>query len=105
MKYKTLTPIQIGAHPISIEIVDAFTTHDDTCNAGDACPSTDVIRIALRTTGGGYRPEAIITANLIHELLHKIEHIYSIKVEDDDVDRFAQGLLQILKQYGIKLIE
>jgi hypothetical protein len=40
--------------------------------------------------------------SLLHELVHGIEYQYQIEISEKDIDRFANGLYQVLKDNNLK---
>jgi hypothetical protein len=104
MQFKTLPIIQIGAHTYTVEIKDCYLV-TDAGGQGDSHHQKLDMRVATRTIDNGYRSVTDMEQILLHEICHGINIIWGCDMEEDNVDRLAQGLLQVLKQFGLKLIE
>jgi hypothetical protein len=98
--------IQIGGHTISISLVGGHFTDVSTVGAvGDFCRDKNEIRVAIKCLDGTPKHLDFINETLWHEFIEAIKENYGLKIEHDDIDRTAQGILQILNQLNIRLIE
>lgn len=103
MQLKTLPTIQIGAHVYQVEIKDCYLVCDTGAQA-DSHHQKMNIRIPTRTVDNGARSITDMEECLLHEILHGVNIIWKCDLDEDNIERLAQGLLQVLKQYGLKLI-
>lgn len=102
--YKFLPHVGIGGQVVDVELNDVAYCGDDT-NVADFTSQLNLIRIATETVNGDPRSLDYLNQTLWHEYIEAIKEYYGCKFDHDDVDRIAQGVHQILKQYGLKLIE
>lgn len=100
----TLPTIQIGGHKYKVTLTEAYSTTDDEMRVGDHCPVTLAIRLATQTADGGRRELSVLEASLLHELLHAIDAVYDCDLTEDSIEPLAEGLYQVLKQFGLKMI-
>ncbi len=104
MKYPKT--IQIGAHEYSIAIinrpaVDCFKEH---IGKQDYESLELEIGIMDRFTGGTFQ-QSVINALLWHEIVHAINHLFAVGLDEDKVDLMSQGITQVLKSMGIQIVE
>lgn len=104
MTIKCLPSVQIGGHTYTIELRDACATSDWGAQ-GDSHHQKMDIAVATKTINGDSRAVTDIEEILLHELVHAVNTIWKCDVDEDNIERMAQGLLQVLKQFGLKLIE
>jgi len=103
-KYSTLSEIQIGAHKYSIWLVDAATVDGDD-RWGETALEKNKIKVSIRSRDGEYRPLSTIEDTLLHEILHAVSHIYNCDLSENQTLQMTQGVLQVLKQYGLVLVK
>lgn len=96
--------IQIGAHKLRIEYAEAATADDDN-NVGFFNYEKGLIRISLLTCDGFRRPIVVINNCLWHETIHAITRIYGLQLDEHGIEALAQGITQILEQFGIRFID
>ena len=104
MKYSYPKELQIGGHKIAVMLIDGYATNSDADNRGDYSPQHNEIRIATKTPEGSYRSITYINEAFHHEINEAIKDIFVLKIEHDDIERMAQGWLQVLSQLDIQLI-
>jgi hypothetical protein len=104
MKYDYPKEFQIGGLAYSISLLDSTTTDGDGKWTGDACHNICEIRIATRTNDGGHRNLGAVEEALWHEIIHTVNHVYSMSQDEDNIERMAQGLFQIFNQLGWHII-
>jgi hypothetical protein len=100
----TLPTIQIGGHQYKVSFNNAYSTNDDSVNIGDHCPVKLEIRLATQSADGVARQLSVMEATFIHELLHAISTVYDCDLEEENIEPLAEGLYQVLKQFGLKMI-
>lgn len=103
--YKTLDTVQIGGHWYSIELTKSCTVDDDMTNSGDTHHQKKHMRVATLISDGSPRTSSSIEETLLHELIHSVSHVYHATTTEDQIISLSEGLYQVLKQYGLKLIE
>jgi len=104
VRFRTLPTIQIGGHEYDIELCNAPAVSQHG-HQGDGHSQAMSIRVATQLIDGGYRKVSDVEEILIHELLHQINIVWSCDIDETNIERMAQGLLQVFKQYGFELIQ
>jgi hypothetical protein len=104
MPFKTLPTIQIGGHTFKIELKDASTVDGDN-RWGETRLEKNEILVATKARDGECRPISSIEQCLLHELAHAVSQIYNADLSEGQTVQMSEGLYQVLKQYGLKLIE
>lgn len=95
MKVKVPKEIRIGVYHYFIRHLPYL--HRDFNIYGRVCTNAELIELDLDM------PDTIKTVSLLHELIHAICDSYCVRLSDEDTDRIAQGLAQILlNNWGIQ---
>ena len=96
--------VQIGGNNFSVQLIGGISTNCECEHFADFFVQKGEIRIAALCPDGTTRCLDFLNQSLWHEYLEAIKEVYKINIEQDDMDRIAQGIVQILSQSGIKLI-
>ena len=99
MKLQILSEVQIGGRKIRIRISEKALHIADI--AAQASTHDDIIRLALHYEGRP-RNNVEVFENLIHEILHIIDHLYIRELEERQVGALSSGLAQALMSLGIE---
>jgi len=102
--FKTIPTVTIGGHTYTIELKDASAV-SQYGHQGDGHAQAMSIRVATGLIDGGYRNLTDIEEVLLHELVHQISIVWDVQMEEEDVERMAQGLVQVLPQFGCRLVQ
>ena len=94
MKIKVPKQVKIGAHTYSVWLNPNLMSDDRTHGQ----INHRIERIIIQKDD----PDMLKTETLIHEIIHLGEFCYRIPIEDADIDRIAEVILQFLDQLGIK---
>ncbi len=105
MNYKYPAELVIGGNRIKISIIDGVSTNCVEQHSADFLPSRNEIQLAVRSLDGLSKCLDFTNESLIHEIIEAVKVTYVVKIEEDDVERLAQGLWQVLSQLGIFLIK
>jgi len=100
----TLPYVQVGGLAYSVDFINAFSSSRDNHHYGDNSYESSSIRIARLSCDGSERPLQILEVTLLHELIHAVEAIHALEMDEDTIAGLAHGLYQVLKQYGLQLI-
>jgi hypothetical protein len=100
----TLPTIQIGGHKYKVTLTEAYSVSSDEMRIGDHCPVTLEVRVATQTADGGKRELSVLEATYLHEILHAVDAVYDCELTEDNIEPLAEGLYQVLKQFGLKMI-
>ena len=103
--YKFPKQIPIGGHTYTVELMDSCHTTDVHPSVADTFSDLEEIRIATVTPGGTPRNITVLEESLLHETIHSISEVWSLELQEAQVEGLAQGMLQVLRSLGIKLIE
>lgn len=70
--------------------------------SGQSCHLTNTIRLSIQGAGGERRARENVEEVFVHEVLHCVDVVYNAgKLDEDTVDRLAQGLYQVLSDSGL----
>jgi hypothetical protein len=97
--------IQIGGHTFKIELLNQTSTDDTHQYVGDSCLGTLKIRATTLLSDNSPKSLSNIEETLWHEILHQIAKIYVSELDEDTVDRLAQGLYQVFNQLDWHIIK
>ena len=100
---QTLPYLQIGGHWYRLELKDAWQVTDAGGQGDSHCQKTH-IRVATLTIDNEPRTVSDVEEVLIHEILHQIDVVWKCDIDEDNIERLSQGLLQVLKQFGVSLV-
>ncbi len=103
--FKTLPTIQIGGHTYTVELVDRSIINLSANHCGDSYLGSTSINVCTKLHDGTFRALSDMEETLIHEIVHQINDMWVIGLDEDNVERMSQGFLQVFKQYGLKLID
>jgi hypothetical protein len=95
--------VQIGAHVYTVQLTDSNAT-GLIGHQGDSHAQKLSIRVATRLCNGEERALSDIEEVLLHELIHQVAIVWNVDLDEADIERLAQGMLQALKQYGLELV-
>jgi hypothetical protein len=97
--------VQIGGNNISVSLIDGVSTNVETQHYADYFSQKGEIRISTLCPDGKPRCLDFLNVCLWHEYVEGIKDVFQItNLEEEDVEKLAQGIVQILSQSGIKLI-
>jgi hypothetical protein len=96
--------VQIGGNEISVSLIDSCHTCNDSDHIADFYRDKNEIRVAKLCPDGTPRCSEFLNLTLWHEYMEAVNEIFVCNLEHDNIDRIAQGIVQILNQSGIKLI-
>jgi len=102
--FKTLPIIQIGGHIYDVELCNSPAVSQQG-HQGDSHSQAMSIRVATTLIDGGDRNISDVEEILLHELLHQINIVWGCDIDETNIDRMAQGLLQVLKQFNVKMVK
>lgn len=88
MQVKIPPKIKIGTHTYTIEFDPHL--HTDEKAFGQINYRTQKIRIWAEA------PQSIKDQSFLHEVIHLAEHIYRVTITDEDIDRIAQCICDLL---------
>ena len=97
--------IQLGGHIIKVELINNRIVSENDNHVADFCRDNNTIRIAVMLEDGTYKSLSFINECLHHEILEAINEVFCLEFEQDEIDRIAQGYVQVLGQLGIRLID
>jgi len=89
MKVKIPKEIKIGAFSYSIKMVEGL--ENDYHLLGQCLTDKGIIKLEMHSI-----PQ-VKDATLLHEVVHAINDVFVCKIDDECVERIAQGLAEILK--------
>ncbi len=96
MKVKIPPEIKVGIYNYQVKYTPNL--HRDAAVYGRVCTNAGVLELDLDM------PDHIKYTTFWHEVIHIVQDCYRLSLSDDDVDRLAQGLSQILlNNLGIEL--
>ena len=104
MNYETIPYFQCGGHEYEIHLINAYTVDDDN-NLGDTHHYKQRIRVALLCSDGTPRNLSSIEETLCHEIVHTVSRVFNADLTEAQVLQTSEGLYQILKQFGLKLVK
>jgi hypothetical protein len=96
-------PLEIGGHTYTVYIEDKYSV-DGEGHAGTRDGDTLKICVATLTIDGQKKAQSVIEAVFWHEVIHAINDHGSNGLCEEQVDRFAEGLMQIFAQFGWKAL-
>jgi hypothetical protein len=100
----TLPHVQVGGHTYKIELINAGMVDDSNENTGDSHHYKQVVRVATLCSNGENKGLSSCEETLLHELIHCASRVYNSDLTEDQVVSLSEGMYQILKQFGLKLI-
>ena len=89
MKVRIPKTIKIATHTYRIELRSGVTTEMGSAGLVDHIKKVIFIDKNLS--------QSEIDEGFLHEVLHVIERVWNIKIDDPDTDRYAEGLAVFLK--------
>ena len=104
MSYKYPERITVGGLTYTVKLHNKYSLDKMGDTAGLHCVEHTSIDLATMAENGEQRSLDRLNHNLWHELVHSINQAWILGLGEDDVDRMAQGITQILNQQGIQLI-
>lgn len=96
--------VWIGGMPITTKFVRTSSTSAYHAYLGDSSFDSLEMRIATINSTGEPRHILVLEETLMHEIVHHIGEIYKIEMDERETDAMAQGLVQVLGQFGVRLI-
>jgi hypothetical protein len=100
----TLPYVQVGGHKYKIELIRAGTVDDSNESVGDSHHYKHVVKVATLCSNCEYKELSSCEETLLHELIHCASHVFNADLTEDQVVSLSEGMYQILKQFGLKLI-
>lgn len=107
MKNYTYPPeVHVGGHVFLVSLVDGYSTDTRSPHlVGETSVEEGQITVALRTANGGYKHINEVDCTMCHEIMHQINNIWNIGLEENQVDSMAQGWMQALHDIGIRIVQ
>jgi len=97
--------IQVGGQEISVRLING-------CRVANGCEhiacydrESNTIDVSTIQADGTLRHLDFINEALLHEYIEAIKEVYKVSIDEDDIDRVAQGIMHILKQYNFRFIK
>lgn len=98
-EYVYLKKLKIGGHNYKVKILNQYT-HDDTGKyIGKHNPSKEELLICSRDADSSNISLTFMNSIWWHEVLHAVCSVYGVSLEENEIDRLAEGLLQIGNQH------
>ena len=96
-----ITELQIIGQKYAVEWVKAYSVDGFSVLAGNCDSTKGMIKVALFDQDGAFRCNDAIRITFLHEIIEAINYHLQLKLEHDNIDRFASALLQTLTQVDI----
>ncbi len=82
--------IKVGVFNYDLLEVEDLVNEDDTKLDGEICPDKEVIRIEKDI------PKTAKIVTFWHEIVHSLDVQYRMSLDEDNIDRLAHGLTQVI---------
>ena len=95
---------KVGGNTYTIELIDVYVVNRESdvglCNFDKL-----EISVACKSENGSPKALTVIERLLWHELLHAIARTWNVDLNNEDTERLAQGLTQVLGDNGFTLVK
>ena len=105
VNYEYPKKLQIGGHKYVVQLHNNYVLDKAGDCAGLHCSEHSSIDVSTMAENGDQRSISRINQILLHEISHAINNVWGTGLDEGEVDRFSQGLLQLHEQLGIRLIK
>lgn len=101
--YMTLPNIQIGGHKYTVQLCNSASPGLEGFH-GDSHANKMEIRVATQLQNGEPRAVSDVEQTLLHEVFHQINFVWKCDLDEENIERLSQGMLQVIHQFGIHLV-
>ena len=91
--------INVGGHTISVKQIKCFKGNPG--RLGTAYLTAKKIKLS-RTCCGDKICQSVAEATFLHEIIHHIDAVYGIRINESQVRRLSEGLYQVLKDNKLR---
>lgn len=106
MKNYSFPPeVHVGGNIFKIALINGYATDTRSPSlVGETSIEGADINVAVRTANGGYKALNEVECTLCHEIMHQVNNVWNVGLNEEQVDSMAQGWMQALHSMGIRII-